>query len=61
MYAAYLLGHQGRILIQTLSDVHGGKPCRVNNVMDQRYAPLGVAQIIQLAIKKAGYSIRHLK
>lgn len=51
-YGAYLFGHRGQALIQTLADVHRGKSCRINNVMDQRYAPLGAGQIVQLAIKK---------
>jgi hypothetical protein len=51
-YTAYLFGHRGQILIQRLSDVHRGKTCRINNVMDQRYVPLGTGQIVQLAVKK---------
>jgi hypothetical protein len=30
--------------------------CRINNVMDQRYVPLGVGQIVQLAVKREGPS-----
>ncbi|KAI6174116.1 Retinoic acid receptor responder protein 3-like isoform X2 [Aphelenchoides besseyi] len=56
-FGAYLFAHRGRILIQTLHDLHKGHLCRVNNVMDQRYAPLGVMQIVQLAVKKEGMSL----
>lgn len=51
-YSAYLFGHRGQVLVQTLADVHRGKFCRVNNVMDQRYAALGAGQTVQLALKK---------
>ena len=68
-FGAYLYAHSGRICIQTLREVHRGHACRINNgeskphfrrkttyfaVMDQRFTPLGVGQIVQLAIKKAG-------
>ncbi|KAI6191009.1 Phospholipid-metabolizing enzyme A-C1-like [Aphelenchoides bicaudatus] len=59
-FSAHLFGHRGQVLIQTLADVHRGKACRINNVMDQRYTALGVGQIVQLALKKEGPTLYNL-